>query len=230
MSDQIHPSIVQAICRVQMAVGVVRKDSRNNHGGYQFASTDAIYAAIMREMGSAGLAVITMEDRDPQIERIERDGKTSQWGRFVFSFVLATPEASWTHPRLQRTLMVQITGPQTFQAAQSYAEKALLRSLFKLPTGDMDLDAMPQASTMEAEEAMAGNGTKRKSSAAAKRAGDDKTFNKIRSAIANAGSADLLHQVRTIYAAEIAAMPTRWADIIADEMDERFDALRGDHL
>jgi hypothetical protein len=39
---------------------------------------------------------------------------------------------------------LQITGPQSFQAAQSYNEKAFLRSLFKIPTGDMDLDALPE--------------------------------------------------------------------------------------
>jgi hypothetical protein len=40
-------------------------------------------------------------------------------------------------------------GAQTFQAAQSYAEKAFLKSLFKLSTGEPDTETVMQA-TQEA--------------------------------------------------------------------------------
>src|SRR5690606_40790208 len=97
-----------------------------------------------------------------------------------FGFILATEDATWTHDSLKRSLFIQITGPQTHQAAQSYAEKAFLRSLFKIPTGDMDLDSLPQAETEEAQIALVNGNGKRKSSAAAKRDGTTETFNEIR--------------------------------------------------
>lgn len=227
MEEKLPASIARAICRVQGAIESVKKDSRNQHGGYNYASTDAIYAALALKMAEAGLVIITMEDRDPVMERREKDGKTALWGVFVFRFVLATDEDSWTHPRLQRTVISQITGPQSFQAAQSFCEKALLRSLFKLPTGDLDLDAMPQAETMETAEALAGNGTKRKSSATAKRDGSDKTFNEIRTKIAGAQTADHVRQIELLYAEEIASLPSRWHEIIKDELVDRHDALQG---
>lgn len=225
MSEAMHASIVQAVCMVQAGMEAVRKDGKNQHGGYMFASTDSIYAELTKRLAGAGLVILCLEDEEPRIERIEKEGKTSQWGRFVFSFVLATAEATWTDKSCRRTLMLQITGPQTFMAAQSYAEKAFLRSLFKLPTGDMDLDSMAQADTMEGQSALAGNGTKRKSSAGAKKDGTPDVFNDIRKQIAQAPNRDVLRQVRTIYAEEWAAMPERWAQMLDDDYEVRMDDL-----
>ena len=141
MSDTVPGSIVKAVCAVQTTMEAVRKSQRNQHGGYNFASTDDIYAALTRRMGEVGLALISLED-DCEIVRVEKEGKTSQWARLVYSFVLATEDATWSHRNLRRSLYIQVTGPQTFQAAQSYAEKSVMRSLFKIPTGDMDLDSL----------------------------------------------------------------------------------------
>jgi len=63
---------------------------------------------------------------------------------------------------------MQILGPQSYMAAQSYCEKAFLRSLFKIPTGDLDLDQLPSDGATEGE---------KKSSAAAKREGLWDQFN-----------------------------------------------------
>ena len=179
MTEQIHSSIIQAICKVQSGLGAVKKSQKNVHGGYMFASTDDIYAEVCRRMADAGLVVLPLEE-DAEIQRVEKDGKVAQWARIVFSFVLATSEATWTDKRSKRTLFIQVTGPQTFQAAQSYAEKAYLRSLFKIPTGDMDLDAMAQADTEEGQTALNGS-AKRKSSYSAKKDGiTDDTFNEAR--------------------------------------------------
>ena len=161
----IPSSIVQAICQIMVTVEAVKKSQRNQHGGYNFASTDDIYAAVTRKMGEVGLVLLSLEDRC-EIKRIEKDGKTAQWAHMEFSFILATTRDTWTDARAKRTLYIQVTGPQTFQAAQSYVEKAYLRSLLKLPTGDMDLDSMPQADNEDDQIALVG-GKKRKSSAEA---------------------------------------------------------------
>lgn len=132
-----HASIVQAICRVQTSMEAVKKSAKNQHGGYNYASADDIYAAVIRRMAEAGLVIDALEVVPPQISKSD---KGSQWMRVTFQFVLSTTESTWTDASARRTVMLPMNGPQSFMAAQSYAEKAYLRSLFKLATGDMELD------------------------------------------------------------------------------------------
>lgn len=217
--ETIPGSIVKAICAIKAHAEAVKKSQRNSHGGYMFASTDDIYAALTRKMGEVGLAILSLED-ECEIVRIEKDGKISQWARVVYSFVFCTEDATWTHKSLRRSLYIQVTGPQTFQAAQSYAEKSFMRSTFKLPTGDMDLDSMPQAESEDDQVALARPG-KRKSSAEGKRDGSVKLFNEIRAQIARAASRDVLMQVRTLFAEEWSNMPPRWSETLDEDYDVR---------
>lgn len=220
----IPASIVSAICQIKVTLESVKKTQRNAHGGYNFASTDDIYAALTKKMGDVGLVCLGLED-ECEIVRVEKDGKTSQWARLKFSFVWATKDATWTDPRACRSLYIQVTGPQTFQAAQSYAEKAYLRSTFKLPTGDLDLDAMPQADNEDEQVALNGNGTKRKSSAAAKRDGTDKIFNELVAAIKVAPNSEALRQLRTENADAWNTAPPRWEEILTADYETQMDAL-----
>jgi len=226
MTDQIPASIVQAICAVKATMGAVAKSNNNTHGGYKFASTDDIYAAVTRKMGEVGLVLLVLEDHC-DIKRIEgKDNKVSQWAHMVFSFVLATPEATWTDKRCCRTLYIQVTGAQTFQAAQSYAEKAYLRSLFKIPTGDVDLDSMPQADNEDDQVALS-RPRKPKSSSAAKKDGTDEVFNEIVRNVKSAPTLSHLEQIPTLYADEIGTLPQRWHDLYEGEYETRFIQLGG---
>ena len=145
--QDMPPSVATAISRIQAGIASVRKDGTNTHGGYKFASTDAVYAMLTHAMGEAGLTMVTLEDECAlkTIETTDKFGnvRTQQWCHFRFSFVLATSEATWTDIRAARSIFLQVLGPQTFLAAQSYVEKTFLRSLFKIPTGDIDLDSLP---------------------------------------------------------------------------------------
>ncbi len=140
----ISASIVIAIAAVMSTLEAVKKSNKNLHGGYNYASTDDIYAAITKKMGELSFVILTLEESAPEIKSITRDGKTSNWMKVSYLFVLATKDATWTDARCRRTLFLQITAPQTFQAAESYAKKQFLRSLFQIPTGDMDLDSLPE--------------------------------------------------------------------------------------
>lgn len=229
--DKIPKSIVKAICEIKKSLEAVAKTQRNSHGGYMFSSTDDIYAAVARKMGQVGLVILPLEDRC-EIVRIEKEGKdgkpqTVQWAHLEYSFIIATDEDTWTDPRAKRTLYIQVTGPQTFQAATSFAEKAYLRSLFKIPSGDMDLDSMPQSETEEGQAALNGNGGKRKSSYAAKKDGTDRVFNEIKQKIEEASSVDVLEQIPDLYADEIGTLPRQWSELIQHTFEDRMDALRG---
>jgi len=223
--NQIPKSIARAIAKILASVEAVAKTQKNQHGGYQFSSTDDVYAAVARKLGEVGLVIMALE-RECETVRIDRDGKTVQWLRASYQFVLATDEDTWTDSHLTRSVYTQITGPQSFQAAQSYCEKSFLRSLFKLPSGDMDLDSMPQAETEEGQAALNGNGGKRKSSAAAKRDGTDKLFNEIKQKIETAESLDMLEQLPDLYADEIARLPRHWNELIQHTYEDRAAELR----
>lgn len=213
----IPASIVMAICQVQMTLEAVKKSNRNNHGGYNYASTDDIYAALTRKMGEVGLVCLTMEERETEIMRVEKEGKTVQWGKFLFSFVLATKDATWTDPRNRRSLFLAVNGPQTFQAANSYAEKSYLKSLFKIPTGDMDLDSMPQADNEEDQAALSGIGkVKRKSSSGAKK--DGETVGHFNRLIAEIGAAEGPADCGRIWSGNagiIATLPRAWFEEVS---------------
>lgn len=230
--QQVMPaSIVRAISAIKATVAAVKKSQRNSHGGYMFSSTDDVYAAISRKMGEVGYHVHALEEKCEvvRIEKTDKDGRqqTSQWLHAVYSFLHATEADTWSHPKDRRTIYVQITGPQTFQGAQSFAEKSYFRSLFKLPSGDMDLDSMPQAETEEDQLALSQPAIrKRKSSAAAKRDGDNDALNEIRGAISSAdGPADLA-KIKIDNAAFWQNAPARWAEILDHEYEDKMRELQ----
>lgn len=210
--QDMPPSIVRAIAEIQHSMASVKRDGRNGHGGYDFASTDAIYAAISVKMGQAGLTMLTLEDEleIKVIDGVDKQGnvKKDKWCKFSFQFVLATEEGTWTDERCRRSLFIQITGAQTFMAAQSYAEKSFLRSLFKIPTGDLDLDALPQDGDVQ-----------RPSSASAKRDGMWETFqNELE-------SADDITAVLDIEQRYGSQMPRKWKTPMYDALASRRETL-----
>src|SRR5208283_4228317 len=98
----IPGSIVKAVCSVMAASAAVNKSQKNQHGGYMFASTDDIYAAVTRKMGEAGLICLCLEETPPKLERFEKEEKISQWMNISYTFVLATADATWTDKRSRR--------------------------------------------------------------------------------------------------------------------------------
>lgn len=228
MIEPIHPSIVKAICAVQASISSVAKTQFNVQGKYKFASADDIYAAVARKFGEVGLIIYPLQMSEPEIKRVEKTQKNrdtgenevviSQWGQFSFGYMLATEEATWFDPRSARTIFIQIIGPQTFNAAESYCQKQFLRSLLKLPTGDVDLDSMPQADNEDDQIELAnGQRVKRKSSAEGKRDGSVKRFNELRSRINGATEATTLMFLRSAEAETWNTMPRAWAETLSED-------------
>lgn len=208
-------SIVKAIAEIQTSVASVKRDGRNSHGGYDFASTDAIYAALSVKMGQAGLTMLTLED-PPEIKVIETtdakgNPRRQQWGKFGFQFVLATDDGTWTDERCKRSLYIQIMGAQTFMAAQSYAEKTFLRSLFKLPTGDLDLDALPTDDE-----------PKRISSSGAKK---DQLWDKFNNELSDAMDLTTVMEIEGRYSSK---MPNGWKVPMHDALESKRQTLLQD--
>lgn len=134
------PVVAAAIAAVMGQITSLPKTERNEHGHYNFASIDAFLEAIGPLCVSAGLLILQDEE---SLEILDRGGK--MWVRITFSFTLAhSSGAVWERP-MRRTVLQQIAGPQTTGSAQSYALKMFMRSLFQIPTGDMeDADYQPK--------------------------------------------------------------------------------------
>lgn len=234
----IPASIVRAACAVQASVAAIAKTQFNKHGQYKFASTDDIYAAITRKLGEVGLMVYPLEltpvkREQSKVDVFDRDGsktgeKTVTLLSFHFGYVLATETDTWFDPRSSRTITVLHTGPQTYNAAESFCQKAYLRAWLKLPTGDMDLDSMPQADNEEDQLALNG-GKKRKSSAEGKRDGSVKEFNRLRAEIASALNPEMLAHLREVYSGDEGpwqGMPPAWASTLDEDYEVKMDSLR----
>lgn len=135
--------IVKAIVAIKAKIQKLEHDAENKHGGYRYTSGDAMYEALRKLMADVGLVIVAMETECDKAG----DGKTI---RATFQFILATEKATWTHTNLKRTQYQPWMGAQTFQAAQSYAEKAFLKNLFKLSTGEPDTESVLEATQHEA--------------------------------------------------------------------------------
>lgn len=134
----IPADIVHAILKVKKKIKKLEHDAENKHANYRYTSSEAMYEALRVEMADAGLVLLTLETG---CER-GQDGKSV---RVMFQFILATEKSTWTHRDNVRTVYQPWMGAQSFQAAQSYAEKAYLKSLFKLSTGEPDTESVLQA-------------------------------------------------------------------------------------
>ena len=125
---------------------VVKKDARNKHGGYDYASADAIYEHSRMAIAEAGLSV-WMDEKKLWTTTSEPNaqGKTTDtlWVRFEIGFSLdgITPPPKKTRERITAT--TYLTSPQSLAAVRTYAEKYWIRGKFMLATGDLaeDMDA-----------------------------------------------------------------------------------------
>lgn len=212
-------SIVRAIAAVKSDMEVLAKEQNNAHGGYKYTSADQIYAFVSTRMAAAGLVIDCLEAEDPKIwtrNSVDTRGnaKEAQWMRIKFLFVLSTEEDTWSDPRACRTLAMPMTGPQSFMAAQSYAEKSYLRSLFKIPTGDVELDQMSEDGTFKPQPAPK-TVTKGKSSHALRK---DGAWEQWESSLADA---DDMTSVLELEQAAYKDFPPKWHEHVRDAASRR---------
>lgn len=148
--DPVPKEIASAIAIVMRAFGRLVKDGRNNHGGYSYASTDAFFEVANPACAEAGL-IIKPRALSVTIEMHEVNDKASKalvqkrMVHAVYSFVLIHESgATWCDPEDRRAVILDYTGPQSLGAAESYAVKTFMRSLFLVATGEKDADQQEQ--------------------------------------------------------------------------------------
>lgn len=143
-SSSMPKSIAEALIGVSSRVRRLTREERNQHAGYNFAGIDTFLEEIGPLCAAAGLFILQDEY---DVELIERPGPKGPvtWLKVIYAMGLGSVTGELWQDTLARTVFVRMDGPQATGAAQSYALKQFMRSLFLIPTGDReDADLAPK--------------------------------------------------------------------------------------
>lgn len=147
----MKPEIIKALLEVQGKIRRLGHDSENKFASYNYVSIDQYYEKIRPLLTDAGLAIIPTERE----AAISPDGKTY---KATFDFhILHISGETWENA-VHRTVYCAYTGAQSCGSALSYAEKFVLRTLFKIPTGEYEEPEVQEVEhTAETHDADANN-------------------------------------------------------------------------
>lgn len=130
--------IAEAVIKVMAALGTLAKANENKFDKYNFASIDDFIEFVRPHMIEAGLFILLDEADAPKLVDVaKKDGKPMAMWWAPFEYYIVTADGSSAGP-FRKTVMVQASGAQSSGSAQSYAEKQIMRSLFKIPTREGD--------------------------------------------------------------------------------------------
>ena len=127
----MKPKIIKALLNVQSSIVSLGHDSENKFASYKYVSIDAYYRAIRPLLTASGLVIVPTETD----ASISPDGKTY---KATFDFHIMHDSGEVWESAVTRTVYVQYTGAQSCGSALSYAEKFVMRTLFKIPTGEYE--------------------------------------------------------------------------------------------
>lgn len=132
--------LASRIAQVMKAVRSLAHDACNTHSDYNYASADKFYQALQQPLAEAEL-VVRCDEVDCRLFTVpNREGRPMLHARFVYELgFVGYPGTE------RRSLVLQVIGPQSFQAAETYARKYWLRGKFLVATGEADdVDAEPR--------------------------------------------------------------------------------------
>lgn len=144
--EQIQRLISDRVCRVMIDLKTVPKNGYNAFAKYKYATADDVFTAVRTVMATHGLSVRCQEVEDSlNIKERGVEGKETMWMGVKFDLAFDLAGVGQERPE-RRTIMVPVTGPQSFQASTTYAIKYWLRGRFLLDTGEEDVDATEKTS------------------------------------------------------------------------------------
>lgn len=130
--------IAEAVIKVMASLGTLVKGNQNKFDKYNFASIDDFIEFVRPHTIDAGLIILLDEAETPRLVDVaKKDGKPMAMWWSPFEYWLITTDGCMAGP-FKKTVMVQASGAQSSGSAQSYAEKQIMRSLFKIPTREGD--------------------------------------------------------------------------------------------
>lgn len=131
MMRELPLSTMRKIMAVSKSLPDLKKNDENESGGWKFVSIDDYYDKIARHIAGQGLFWIMRE------HSIKPDGGDLM---ITYEADLIDDEAGMFKGFWRLTIPHPFQGAQTAGAALSYADKAFMRSVFKVVTGEPDSD------------------------------------------------------------------------------------------
>lgn len=149
--EPMPKEIAEAVLSIMSGLDRLSKDRKNTYGGYDYVSVDAFLEMTQPACTAAGLIVkpVCIGAGRDIVSGQDRHGNEydRRMVRYKFKFRLIHKSGTtWTDEEDEREVSMDDTGPQTLQAAESYAMKGYLRTLLQIPTGDDDADSERQQS------------------------------------------------------------------------------------
>lgn len=127
-------TIGTAINNITKEMQMLGKDGKNEFQKYNYASIDKFLGTVNPLAGHFGL-IIT---QDEESCKIITDTQGRPWLNIVYRFILSHKDGDTWQYTPRRTIYCEMKGGQAMGAAQSYALKQFMRSLFLISTGEND--------------------------------------------------------------------------------------------
>ena len=127
-------TISTAINNITKEMQMLGKDGKNEFQKYNYASIDKFLSTVNPLAGHFGL-ILT---QDEETCKIIIDTQGRPWLNIVYRFILSHKDGDTWQYTPRRTIYCEMKGGQAMGAAQSYALKQFMRSLFLIATGEND--------------------------------------------------------------------------------------------
>lgn len=139
--------IYSRIIAVSCAVGSLDKSERNPHAKYNYVPIDDFYKEVARKAVECGLSWAVREVDCVVAGSTQTRNGSQPVFRYSYEFDMFDEDGNEVAAFSKLSILHPLQGPQTSGSAMSYAEKLMMRSTFKVVTGEKDADAVDPAVT-----------------------------------------------------------------------------------
>lgn len=134
----IYGDFAETVIELAKLIPDLKKTTYNRNANFNYVSIDDYYATVATILHENG---VTWTIDEVGFELIRANGE--DWVRFTYELNFYKAGDGWQDTVLKQTFSVihPFQGAQTTGSAMSYAEKSVLRTVFKIVTGEPDADA-----------------------------------------------------------------------------------------
>lgn len=227
--ENIHAALALALAEIHR----LKKDDKNQHGGYKYVSVDDVKDHVRPILAKHGLTVSVSEASFELVPIAKEKGTT-------MSALIAYEVTIW-HVSGQKlpgdriTICLPYTGAQTAGAARSYAVKEWMKGTLLVSTGEKDAiegGADADAYKQQAYDAPHDAPPQRKTANAARKDGTDEEFKKIQKGLRQIEAEGTIEDLVAYWKGSgvqqaLKTMPQGWFSELTkmkDELKAKFDA------
>lgn len=139
--------IYRRIIDVSRQIGSLDKSERNPHAKYNYVPIDDFYKEVARKAVECGLSWAVREVDCVVAGSTQTRNGSQPVFRYSYEFDMFDEDGNEVAAFSKLSILHPLQGPQTSGSAMSYAEKLMMRSTFKVVTGEKDADAVDPAVT-----------------------------------------------------------------------------------